>query len=229
VIVPLVEENVWTEFLSDIASWIPDERPMLIVAPHPDDETLAAGGLIATQKSRGVEVRVVAVTDGEMAYADTPGLARIRQMEQEKALAILGVRSTDVIRLRLPDSSVGSFEESLVEALACLVTAETLIVAPWRGDFHPDHEACGRAAEHASKLTGAKLISYFFWTWHRGTPRLLDGLPLASMPLGENLLRTKCRALREHQSQFHWQDGDPILGESLLAPARRSFEVFLAE
>ncbi len=228
-IVPLVNESVWIEFFAHIPSWTPDERPMLVIAPHPDDETLAAGGLIATQRSRGVEVRVVAVTDGELAYGDTPGLAEIRQKEQEKALAILGVPSEDVIRLRLPDSSVEKFEDILVDALVDLVSPDTRVVAPWQGDFHPDHEACGRAAKHVSQISGAKLISYFFWTWHRGTPELLTNLCLAAVPLREEQLQTKCRALREHQSQLHWQGTDPILPESLLGPARRPFEVFLAE
>jgi LmbE family N-acetylglucosaminyl deacetylase len=229
VIVPLVDERSWIEFLTGIPRWMPDERPMVVVAPHPDDETLATGGLIVAQRSRGVEVKIVAVTDGEMAYGDTPGLGQIREAEQEKALAILGVPSADVIRLRLPDSSVENFESSLVAALEKLVSPNTRIVAPWRRDFHPDHEACGRAAEYVSKNMDAHLTSYFFWTWHRGTPELLVNLNLAAMPLHEEQLRAKCRALREHRSQFHWQQADPILPESLLAPARRAFEVFLAD
>lgn len=40
----------------------------LVVAPHRDDETLLAGGLIASQRRRGIDVQVVAVTDGESAY-----------------------------------------------------------------------------------------------------------------------------------------------------------------
>ncbi len=67
-IVPLADETVRIEFLADARPWQPSERPVLVVAPHRDDETLGAGGLIAAQRSRGIEVRVVAVTDGEMAY-----------------------------------------------------------------------------------------------------------------------------------------------------------------
>jgi LmbE family N-acetylglucosaminyl deacetylase len=229
VIVPIVEESVWTEFLADISSWAPDKCPMLVIAPHPDDETLAAGGLIAAQKSRGVQVKVVAVTDGELAYGDTAGLGQLRQEEQERALAILGVSSADVIRLRLPDSSVDKFEVSLANSLMQLVSPETRIVAPWRGDFHPDHEACGRAAEHVARITGAKLTSYFFWTWHRGTPESLLDMHLATLPLPEKDMQAKRLALREHQSQFRWPDSDPILSERLLAPARRPFELFSTE
>jgi LmbE family N-acetylglucosaminyl deacetylase len=199
----------------------------LVVAPHPDDETLGAGGLIAAQRSRGIEVTVVAVTDGEMAYGETPGLGQLRQKEQENALAILGVQADDIVRLRLPDSSVQSSEDCLANVLADLVSPDTDIVAPWRGDFHPDHETCGRVAERVSKIIGATLTSYFFWTWHRGAPQLLSDLDLVVMPLSENQLRAKRRALLEHRSQLSWPGADPILPESLLEPARRSFEVFL--
>ena len=228
-IVPQVDEAVWVEFLAGARTWQPCERPMLVVAPHPDDETLGAGGLIAAQISRGIHVTVLAVTDGEKAYGDAPGLGQLRQNEQENALAILGVQTDNVIRLRLPDSSLQNAEVCIVNALADLVSPNTHVVAPWRGDFHPDHEACGRAAEHVAKIIGAKLTSYFFWTWHRGTPHLLSDFDLVVLPLSESQRRAKCRALLEHRSQLNWPGADPILPESLLEPARRSFEVFLLE
>jgi LmbE family N-acetylglucosaminyl deacetylase len=62
-----------------------------VVAPHPDDETLAAGGLIATQRSRHLPVTLLAVTDGEAAYPDVPDLARTRRLEQARAAVALGV------------------------------------------------------------------------------------------------------------------------------------------
>jgi LmbE family N-acetylglucosaminyl deacetylase len=200
---------------------------MLVIAPHPDDETLGAGGLIAAQRSRGIEVTVVAVTDGEMAYGDTPGLGQLRQKEQENALDILGVQADDIVRLRLPDSSVQSSEACLANTLADLVSPDTDIVAPWRGDFHPDHEACGRVAECVSKIIGATLTSHFLLDLAPGAPQLLSDLDLVAMPLSENQLRAKRRALLEHRSQLSWPGADPILPESLLEPARRSFEVFL--
>jgi LmbE family N-acetylglucosaminyl deacetylase len=43
---------------------------MLVIAQHPDDETLATGGLIARKTSKDIPVHVVAVTDGENAYSD---------------------------------------------------------------------------------------------------------------------------------------------------------------
>ena len=163
---------------------------------------------------------------GRRAYGYDPDLGNIRESEQRNALARLGVGSEHIIRLRLPDSDVGSHETELVDKLLSFVTKGTHLVAPWRGDFHPDHEACGRAAEQVANRTGARLTSYFFWTWHRGTTTTLDGLSLRSFPLNPHHLWSKSEALRCHRSQLTHESGEPILPENLLAPARRPFEVF---
>ncbi len=115
----------------------------------------------------------------------------------------------------------------LVDKLLPFVTKDTHLVAPWRGDFHPDHEACGRAAEQVAFQTGATLTSYFFWTWHRGTTTSLDKLGAAFISSESSVhLQSKSKALQCHRSQLTHDSGEPILPENLLAPARRPFEVF---
>jgi LmbE family N-acetylglucosaminyl deacetylase len=200
---------------------------MLVIAPHPDDETLGAGGLIAMQRRRGTDVTVAAVTDGENCYPDGVGIGEIRRLEQEGALEYLGVEHSKIIRLRLPDSGVSSKMEKLIERLKPLVSNHTHVVAPWSRDFHPDHEACGRAAREVALRVGATLTFYFFWTWHRGTTQLIRNLSLRSLPLDDDLLRAKTEALLCHRSQLVRESGAPILPDLLLRPARRPYEVFL--
>jgi LmbE family N-acetylglucosaminyl deacetylase len=224
--IPPVSETEWLGVLRDLPMFPPSTKPILIIAPHPDDETLAIGGFIAAQCARGIDVQVVAVTDGENAYPDTPGLGGLRRAEQERALVRLGVPSENRICFELPDSGVASREQELIELLLGLVSQDTHIVAPWRGDFHPDHEACGRAAEYVANWTGAALSSYFFWTWHRAQIDSLTHLRLRSFALNDLWLAAKTDALGHHRSQLVRDAGDPILPESLLGPARRSFEVF---
>ena len=226
-IVPLIGETEWINSLSTLPEWDPPSAPVLVIVPHPDDETLGIGGLIATLCSRGVDVVVVAITDGENAYSNSPGLGELRRMEQTHALSRLGVGNEKIVRFELPDSGVASREEELIERLMPLVSADTHILAPWHGDFHPDHEACGRAAEEVARRTGGRLTSYFFWIWHRGSVESLKELRLRAFPLNDEVLSAKTDALFHHQSQLAHESGEPILPESLLAPARRPFEVFL--
>ena len=87
-IVPIVMEADWIEGLKPLPVWNPPETvAVLVLAPHPDDETLGAGGLIKAQCLRGLEVSIAAVTDGKKAYADAEGLAAIRRVEQVDAVA----------------------------------------------------------------------------------------------------------------------------------------------
>ena len=226
-IIPLVSEAEWIDFLQDLPIFELPESPALIVVPHPDDETLATGGLISTLRSRGLDVLIASVTDGEKAYENSNGLGELRQSEQTLALSVLEVTPEKTIRMHVPDSHVATHEQELVERLSKLASHETHIFAPWLGDFHPDHEACGRAAESVAHQTGARLTYYLFWTWHRGTLASLDREKLSVLPLSQTSMLKKAEALRCHESQLSHPSGKPILSERLLAPAKRVFEVFL--
>jgi LmbE family N-acetylglucosaminyl deacetylase len=225
-IVPLISDEEWRETLQNVPVWNPPDIRTVIIAPHPDDETLGAGGLIGNLRKRDMEVTVIAVTDGENAYSGEANLGPIRRQEQTEALKALGVDTGHIIRLALPDREVSRHESRLIELLIPLVDERCHIVAPWTGDFHPDHEACGRAAEQAARQTGASLSFYFFWTWHRGTPEVLSALQLRALPLNMSAINRKAEALRKHRSQLMHPSSEPILPEYLLGPTLWPFEVF---
>jgi LmbE family N-acetylglucosaminyl deacetylase len=225
-IVPLVTEEEWLKVLEESPIWDPPDLPILLLAPHPDDETLAVGGLIASQRGRGIDVRVVAVTDGENAYKGASGLGSIRRREQEKALERLGVRPNNITRFEFVDSDVASGENQLLSRLLPLVSSDTHLIAPWKHDFHPDHEVCGRIAEQIARQTKARLTSYFFWTWHCGTKERIKDLDLVRFPLNRSSIQAKSEALLCHRSQLEHPSGEPILPSNFLQPARRSYEVF---
>lgn len=224
---PITKEQAWIDSLRPAPEWLLEEKPTVIVSPHPDDETLAAGGLIAMQRMRGIPVKLLAVTDGEAAYPDVSDLGERRRIEQTEAAEALGLTPDAIIHLGLRDSAVADSEDTLTDRIAAYLDSHTLLVAPWARDPHPDHEACGRAAAAAANRTGATLISYLFWTWHHFRPERLTGLPLRRLPLSADARTRRARALACHRSQLHRDGGPPILEEILLAPARRPFETFV--
>ncbi len=225
---PVTDEETWISFLRTMPAWLPPSRRTIVIAPHPDDETLGAGGLIASRSRLGLPVLAIAVTDGEAAYTNNEGLAMRRCVEQENALVELGVPSENIIRLRLPDSAVAKHEEKLVQLLLPLIEPGDLLIAPWAFDPHPDHEACGRAAEAVAHRKGATLVSYIFWTWHWKQTDFLADVPLRRFTLDQHSQAAKSRALAHHVSQLEHESGAPILPDILLAPARRHFETFIS-
>lgn len=200
--------------------------PTLVVVPHPDDETLLAGGLISTQRSRGVDVQILAVTDGEAAYDPADGLAGRRRREQLDALHRLGVGAESVHRLGLPDGRVGSHVATVTEAIAA-ADGVGLVVAPWTGDHHCDHEAVGRAAHDAAHRTGCPLVFGLFWTWHRRDPVDLADDRLLALDLDPTAKERRRRALRCHVSQFSDEYGPPQLDDDLVRPVEWPREYFV--
>jgi LmbE family N-acetylglucosaminyl deacetylase len=147
-----------------------DVTSAVIVAAHPDDEVLGAGGLISLLAASCARLRLVAVTDGErshLGHAAPGSLARRRTAETTAALRALGARSAEVIRLKLPDTGLAAREGELTAALAPLVRGFDLCLAPWDRDQHPDHEAAGRAARQAGP---SALYYYPVWMWHWASP-----------------------------------------------------------
>jgi LmbE family N-acetylglucosaminyl deacetylase len=227
VLAPTTTERTWIAALRLVRDWMPPEKSTVIVSPHPDDETLAAGGLIAMQRSRQIPVTLLAVTDGEAAYPDVTDLGRTRRVEQARAAEALGVSRGAIISFGLRDSAVAESEPALANRIEAYINSDTLLVAPWPHDPHPDHEACGRAAATAAHRTGATLICYFFWTWHRFRPECLKGLPIRRLALSADARSRRARALSCHHSQLHRKEGTPILPKIFLAPAHRPFETFV--
>lgn len=82
------------------------EQRLVVVSPHPDDEVLACGALIALHVARGGPATVIAVTDGEASHRGDPlwspeSLANARRAERRLGLARLGL--TTVWSLVDPD------------------------------------------------------------------------------------------------------------------------------
>jgi LmbE family N-acetylglucosaminyl deacetylase len=169
-----------------VQAWLSADRPppldlsgcasLVVVAPHPDDETLGLGATAAQLSCAGVDVRVVSVSDGGAAQPDAPTADRarleaVRQGELLRATEVLGLHAP--LSLGLPDGRLADHEDRLVDLLVGILDGaapQTWCAATWRGDGHPDHEAVGRAAAAACLRTGVPLLEYPVWMWHWAVP-----------------------------------------------------------
>ena len=203
----------------------------VIVAAHPDDEVLGAGGLISMLAAAHVRLRLVAVTDGERSHqghASRAALARRRTAETAAALRALGAQAAEVIRLRLPDSGLAAREDELTAGLAPLIAGFDLCLAPWDRDMHPDHEAAGRAARRANP---SQLYQYPVWMWHWASPadpRVPWDLALR-VPLPPRAASRKRAAITCFRSQTEDRGHGlgPVLSPGMIAHFTRAMEVLL--
>jgi len=155
---------------ADPAELFPEGAP-LVLAPHPDDESLGCGGIIAACRSASV----VIVTDGAASH---PGsrrwpaaeLRRLREAEAREATRRLGLAEERLHFLGLPDSAAphnGPEFDAAVGAIAAIAGQQrcSAILATWGHDPHRDHQATAAMARAAARLARLPLYFYPVWGW----------------------------------------------------------------
>lgn len=203
----------------------PCER-LVVVSAHPDDEALGVGGLVALAHRAGVPVYLVLLTAGEASHPPREhmtrhALASQRLAEMDAAVDVLAPGSP-VVFLGALDGGVAAVEDEVTTALTEVLgdAGRTILLAPWRHDGHPDHDAAGRAAARAAAATGARLVEYPLVMWRHRTPDDVPWEHVAVVHLDEATLETKLTAIRAHASQLRTESGDgPPLDGRLLAHA----------
>ncbi len=214
-----------------------DCRRIVVVAPHPDDEILGVGGLMAVAAASGIAVSVVAVTDGGASHPGSPtmtpaDLTEERSLESVRALGCLGL-DVNPVRLGFDDGDVVAHEDELVRVLNELLPAEpgTWCLMPWRGDGHPDHEATGRACVAATEQLGITAVEYPVWMWHWATPddERVPWDRAVGVDLPPHIADAKRRAAQQFVTQIEPLSSDPadrpVLPPHVLDRLLRSFEV----
>jgi LmbE family N-acetylglucosaminyl deacetylase len=219
------------------------DRPFIVVAPHPDDESLACGGLIAEAWRQGLRGKVVFVSDGAGSHPNSKTyppdrLRSIREEEARRAGAELGLRPDEMLFLGLPDRFVPHKGEEAECAIGFIVDcvreigARSLFVS-WRHDPHCDHEASYRIAREVQRRAGeVRLFEYV--VWGHALPPSTEIDPVRSgfrIRIDQEALEKKRRAIAAHRSQTtDLIDDDPsgfLLTQIDLAHFDLPYEFFL--
>jgi LmbE family N-acetylglucosaminyl deacetylase len=213
--------------------------PVLVVAPHPDDESLHCGGVIARLRRASKTVIVVFVSDGGASHVRSrlyppERLAEIREAEAAAALDRLGVRRDAAVFWRVPDAAVPDqgepgFDRLVARAAELLRTGRiSTVLAPWRDDPHRDHRAASaifRAALDRS-IAKPRLLEYPGWTGvlpgSRPPPR--SKRPRRWTVDISSATATKRHAVDRHRSQLGRVVSDDPDGFVLTRRLRRRFE-----
>ena len=205
-------------------------QEVLVLAPHPDDETFGCGGTIRMLTNSGVSVDVAFLTRGEMglegrAHTEqiTREMAETRSHEANAACDVLGVRHVSFLNGR--DMQLNA-EPQQVAAISDLLHARPYqrVFCPWQQDSHADHRATFSMLREAVK---SGCFNLTFWLYEVWRP-----LPANTFVPIDPTIDSKRRAIEQYKSQLaqlNYQEG--ILGlaayRSLFCPPSKYAEAFL--
>ena len=82
---------------------VPHARSVLVLAPHPDDETIGCGGSAALYAQAGIPVRALVMTDGSLWGAPPPGMGVVEAREAETRAAAQVLGCAEPLFARHPD------------------------------------------------------------------------------------------------------------------------------
>lgn len=214
---------------------VEESKRIIVLSPHPDDETLGCGGLIFDAQRRQVPVLVCSVTSGENCYPghETTQMGQRRDGELVLAMSRLGLPKSAVSAWQLPDGALAERKSELHARLLDTVAETDLLLAPWERDGHPDHEACGDVAATVAMDRGTRLLRYPVWGWHWSSSLdRVHGLPSARgvrYPLDATAMEAKRRGIESFESQIRpdLAGVSAVLSAETLSRFRRNFEVYL--
>jgi LmbE family N-acetylglucosaminyl deacetylase len=192
---------------------------ILILAPHPDDESLATAGLIQRAVKAGAKVRVLFATDGDnnpwpqrflerklqISLTDRARWGRRRRKEALTALDLLGLRKDCVRFLGLPDQGITNLLMRAEESVLFTLWAElkefepTLFVMPSATDAHPDHSALFVLLQLAMMRLD-RVPRYIRFVIH--APRWQTERGKVTLRLSEPEVALKKAAIISHESQM---------------------------
>lgn len=184
---------------------LPGSR-LLVLAPHPDDESIGCGGALAKSVDRGAVVRVVFLTDGgggdpeirRLPTDDPRRRALIETRMREAAAALDALAIGEHAALGAPDGALSPDDKPIVEALADEIAgfAPDLVLLPFPADRHPDHAATAicllAALDRLGRSGGIDWAGYEIWS----------PLPANTLVDIAETLERKRRAILSYQSQL---------------------------
>jgi hypothetical protein len=158
-------------FSIDCTTTLP-QGPILIIAPHPDDETIGCGAVIAQSVAEGRKVHVIIVTDGRASAKSvrisSDDLARIRREETLQAIEKLGLSKDNLFFLSYPDGQVANYIDAISKEIASHLArfSPALVFTPHSFDEHEDHRALSAIVKRLQDEGAFSflLFQYPFWS-----------------------------------------------------------------
>lgn len=175
---------------------ITESDRILVVAPHPDDESIGCGGLLAKY---GPQCDILVLSDGRKGYrstdtVDEEALVRTREEELLAVARMAGAKQT--FFLRIPDGTVADHRKA-VEAFD--LTPYSLVLSPNGSERHRDHCVVTALLQEMKRRQGSRglLYEYEVWSPLAAPTHVLDI---------SDVIETKLDMVSQYQSQTKYVD-----------------------
>lgn len=207
-------------------------RKLAVLAPHPDDEIFGGFGMIRLAQRLGLEIEVHVVSDGERCFGPLPAceeeaLRQARRAESCQAAALLGYAAPNF--WQFGDSQLMEQTPLIERQLRNQWRADTLCLAPWWHDGHPDHDAVALSLRQVAAPQAC--IYYPVWALidleRRAEFFAQDGVEAITLTPAEHALKQQAAALFATQFSRHEGDQGAIIREDFLAEFTADHEYYL--
>ncbi|MEW6002377.1 MAG: PIG-L deacetylase family protein [Nitrospirota bacterium] len=169
---------------------------VLVLAPHPDDETLGCGGSLRLLSRAGTAVKVIFITNGEKADPAVKNRERYAAIREEEALKALNILDlSDYEFLRFPDRQLYEYMDKAKEMIAMIIENfnPDALYSPSSIELNPDHRASAEIALKLQRRFGFKILFYELTTPLR--PNILVDITKA--------FRIKKKAIKAYRTQLN--------------------------
>jgi len=124
------------------------KNKVLIIAVHPDDETLGCGGTLLKHKANGDEIHWLICTQTD----EEKDFYKIREKEIEKVTKMYGFYSVTNLKLKTMQVDEYSMSELIVKISKVINEVKpNIIYLPFKGDVHSDHRKIFEASYSCTK------------------------------------------------------------------------------
>jgi LmbE family N-acetylglucosaminyl deacetylase len=154
-------------------------KKIVIFAPHPDDELIAAGGSILKWMEKGDEIHIIYLSDGRAAYTferknnnlienevtkiSEGQLAEIRMQEIDEVIEFLEIPQHNISKFQFPDQKVQDFADSGVKQCKEIIADADRVIIPSDNNPHIDHQSTHDIAVRGAQELGLNTIEFYVY------------------------------------------------------------------
>jgi LmbE family N-acetylglucosaminyl deacetylase len=183
---------------------------VLVISPHPDDESIGCGGTLCLHVKAGDRVALIFLTSGEAGGHGRTREQTLKVREAEARSAARLLKLSPIEFWRQPDGALRVTDALIKRLRAAIVRFKPdIIYLPHDREMHPDHRAAVRLLRRA--LVGVKrppnVLMFEVWTPLQRMNHIVDISPY---------IKTKLRAIRLYKSQ----NGELAFDDAFLGLAR---------